>query len=109
VGEYNTMQSMKMGTSPLTISQHNAFTKNDDLSGMFPTSFGKKAKSAPKAPARNGEAEADWDALRSFMPMSFGKQEKKKDTAAIFEKTKRQVSISPCSRISSKLLILLYL
>lgn len=59
---------------------------------MLPASFGKKTKSAPKAPAANDVADTDWDALRSFMPTSFGKQEKKKNTAAIFEKTKREVS-----------------
>lgn len=67
--------------------------KNDDLSGMLPTSFGKKAKSAPKSQA-SASNDTDWDALRSFMPMSFGKQEKKKDTSAIFEKTKREVKSS---------------
>lgn len=69
--------------------------QNDDLSGMLPASFGKKTKTVSKALATTNEGDTDWDALRSFMPTSFGKQEKKKNTAAFFEKTKREVSHVP--------------
>jgi hypothetical protein len=58
---------------------------------MLPTSFGKKAKSATAAPATAIGGDTDWDALRSFMPTSFGKQDKKKNVSSIFEKTKREV------------------
>lgn len=34
---------------------------------------------------------SDWDALRNFLPTSFGKQEEKKDFTQEFEKTKREV------------------
>jgi len=60
---------------------------------MLPTSFGKKTKSASAAPAKTGEDDTDWDALRSFMPTSFGKQEKKKNVTSVFEKTKREVCV----------------
>lgn len=39
----------------------------------------------------SGEKTTDWDALRSFMPMSFGKQAKTNDLSQEFEKTKREV------------------
>ncbi|CEP18475.1 hypothetical protein [Parasitella parasitica] len=55
---------------------------------MLPKSFGQKPKS------NNGKekdaTETDWDALRAFMPTSFGKQQEKKDAFSEFEKTKRE-------------------
>lgn len=50
---------------------------------MLPKSFGQK-----KTKESN---DADWDALRAFMPMSFGKQTKNNDLNQEFEKTKREV------------------
>ncbi|KAI8987411.1 WD40-repeat-containing domain protein [Mycotypha africana] len=44
---------------------------------------GKETNSTQKS------ASTDWDALRSFMPMSFGKQQKNQDFSQEFEKTKR--------------------
>ena len=38
------------------------------------------------------DKETDWDALRAFMPTSFGKQTKEKNDNQEFEKTKREVS-----------------
>ncbi|KAI8327414.1 WD40-repeat-containing domain protein [Choanephora cucurbitarum] len=54
---------------------------NDDLSNMLPKSFGQKPKTDNNT--------ADWDALRAFMPTSFGKQEKKRNLDEEFVKTKR--------------------
>ncbi|KAI9473559.1 MAG: WD40-repeat-containing domain protein [Benjaminiella poitrasii] len=48
-------------------------------------SSSKKSESSTKK-----SSETDWDALRAFMPTSFGKQEKKKDMTFEFEKTKRE-------------------
>jgi hypothetical protein len=59
---------------------------------MLPKSFGQKSKGAASA----NNSETDWDALRAFMPTSFGKQSKQKDTSEEFEKTKRDVSDSGC-------------
>ncbi|GAA5799309.1 hypothetical protein HPULCUR_004720 [Helicostylum pulchrum] len=58
---------------------------NDDLSSMLPKSFGQK-----KTKESN---DADWDALRAFMPMSFGKQAKNNDLNQEFEKTKREDAV----------------
>jgi WD40 repeat protein len=52
---------------------------------MLPKSFGQKSKTNSTA-----SNDTDWDALRAFMPTSFGKQEKKKDLNEEFDKTKRE-------------------
>lgn len=54
---------------------------------MLPKSFGQKSKTNS-----NASKDTDWDALRAFMPTSFGKQEKKKDLNQEFDKTKRDSS-----------------
>ena len=51
---------------------------------MLPKSFGQKPKTDNNT--------ADWDALRAFMPTSFGKQEKKRNLDEEFVKTKRNVN-----------------
>lgn len=43
---------------------------------------------------KNGSDAPEWDALRSFLPTSFGKKETKHDFSQEFEKTKRQVIIT---------------
>lgn len=52
---------------------------------MLPKSFGQKKTNTKES------NDTDWDALRSFMPMSFGKQAKKNDLTQEFDKTKREV------------------
>ncbi|KAF7732493.1 hypothetical protein EC973_003238 [Apophysomyces ossiformis] len=67
---------------------------NDELSKLLPSSFGsKKAPSTEKTASSTNNS--DWDALKSFLPTSFGKQEKKKDMTKEFEKTKRQAVTVP--------------
>jgi hypothetical protein len=56
---------------------------------MLPKSFGQKSKSAASSAK---SSETDWDALRAFMPTSFGKQSKQNDISQEFEKTKRDVT-----------------
>ncbi|KAI8374471.1 WD40-repeat-containing domain protein [Radiomyces spectabilis] len=59
---------------------------NDDLSKLLPQSFGqKKGQASSKSKAGNDEL----DALSAFLPTSFGKQSKKNDITAEFDKTKR--------------------
>lgn len=41
----------------------------------------------------SGEKATDWDALRAFMPTSFGKQAKTSNLNQEFEKTKREAKI----------------
>lgn len=57
---------------------------------MLPKSFGQKSKNNNGSSNKKDAAETDWDALRAFMPTSFGKQEQKKDVSFEFEKTKRE-------------------
>jgi hypothetical protein len=70
--------------------------QNDPLSAFVPKKFGRKEEE----PAAHGELEDDDyeieepmgnDALMAMMPMSFGKQDRKKDFTADFAKTKRVV------------------
>lgn len=66
--------------------------QDDELSNLFPTSFGKKSSSAPKShrgAAESGGSDLDWDAFRNQMPLSFGKQKEQKDLRSHFAKTKR--------------------
>ncbi|CAO3620363.1 unnamed protein product [Mucor hiemalis] len=56
---------------------------------MLPKSFGQKSKGST-ADKSTKSSDTDWDALRAFMPTSFGKQQKKNDVTEEFEKTKRE-------------------
>ncbi|KAI8098356.1 WD40-repeat-containing domain protein [Gilbertella persicaria] len=53
---------------------------------MLPKSFGQKSK-----PEKINEPN-DWDALRAFMPTSFGKQQQKRDLTEDYNKTKRETT-----------------
>ncbi|CEG71549.1 hypothetical protein RMATCC62417_07265 [Rhizopus microsporus] len=44
---------------------------------------------------------SDWDALRNFLPTSFGKQEEKKDFTQEFEKTKREAAAAKSKKDQS--------
>lgn len=57
---------------------------------MLPKSFGQKSKGSTTDKSTKS-SDTDWDALRAFMPTSFGKQQKKNDVTEEFEKTKREV------------------
>lgn len=52
------------------------------------SSLTKKKMSSGK---KSGSDSADWDALREFLPTSFGKKEERQDFTKEFEKTKREV------------------
>ena len=71
--------------------------KDDGLSAYMPKTLGKKKDSqkvAPEPVEEDDEYEVEQpinDPMMAMMPMSFGKQEKKKDLTASFAKTKRMV------------------
>jgi hypothetical protein len=56
---------------------------------------------------KKSSQETDWDALRAFMPMSFGKQEAKRDLSLEFDKTKREVSLYLYIYINKQALIVI--
>jgi hypothetical protein len=60
---------------------------------MLPKSFGQNSKGSSASATKKNNEETDWDALRAFMPTSFGKQSKSNDLSQEFEKTKREVKI----------------
>ncbi|KAK4516370.1 uncharacterized protein ATC70_011341 [Mucor velutinosus] len=73
---------------------------DDDLSKMLPKSLGQKSKNSNSN--STAAADADWDALRAFMPSSFGKQEQKKDVSFEYEKTKREDAVAAASKQARK-------
>jgi len=48
--------------------------QDSDFAKYFPASFGKAAKPKPKAEPKKVVADDGMDALRAYMPTSFGKQ-----------------------------------
>lgn len=76
--------------------------QDDGLSAFLPKSMGKKPEKGSKAMPQVEIEEDDFEveepvadaALMAMMPMSFGKQDKKRDLSASFAKTKR-VQIPP--------------
>lgn len=56
--------------------------QDSDFAKYFPTSFGKAAKPKPKAEPKKVVADDGMDALRAFMPTSFGKQKAPRATSS---------------------------
>ena len=80
--------------------------QNDPLSAFLPKKFGKNVEEPPPT---NGQLEDDEyeveqpmgdEAVMAMLPMSFGKQDKKRDFSETFAKTKRVV-YQPFARIAN--------
>ncbi|GJJ70250.1 hypothetical protein EMPS_02599 [Entomortierella parvispora] len=70
---------------------------DSDFAKYFPASFGKSAKPKPKTKAEPKKVVADdgMDALRAFMPTSFGKQKAPRTSSAQYGKSKSEQEQEP--------------
>lgn len=76
-------------------------TQNDDLSAYMPKTLGDKKQPQENIEQDDTGLEDEYeieapinDPMMAMMPMSFGKQEAKRDLTATFAKTKRMVSLN---------------
>ncbi|KAG0043881.1 hypothetical protein BGZ83_010937 [Gryganskiella cystojenkinii] len=77
---------------------------DSDFAKYFPASFGKSAKPKAKAPEPKKKAAEDdgMDALRAFMPMSFGKQKAPRSTGSSSSAQTKHEPLSSSSSTTAK-------